>query len=201
MSYGGEQTIIPRSWPTTVLPGRADEPDLVRLNRILTLRYQIDAPEQMAPADTTVETANTKKLTIVGGTIQDGDRFRGQFWGEVTAANSTDTLLPRIRIGGLTGTVVAATPAYNADANDIVRGTFDIFFELNGADAEFHSLGIAKATGETEVETLVKDDVTLDTTADIDIVFTQDWSVNNVGNRFRLIELSGELIRTRQAWG
>ena len=169
------------------------------------LRYGITASEQMAPADTTVETANTQKLTIAAGTLEAGDRIVGKAWGKVTAANSTDLLTARVRIGntGLTGTILAEQAAYNADANDIVEFDFSIFFErLTDSDADpdpitslMHSAGKAKATGETEIPTHQVDITSVDTEAAIEIVFTQDWSVDNAGNRFKLYDLRAEILR------
>ncbi len=55
-------------------------------------RWGITASEQMAPADTTVETANTQKITIPANTITAGARLVGRALAKVGLANSTDTL-------------------------------------------------------------------------------------------------------------
>ncbi|MFO0749122.1 MAG: hypothetical protein U1F43_26190 [Myxococcota bacterium] len=55
-----------------------------KFNRVLTHRYQITASEQMAPADTTVETANLQKLTIPAGTLKAGDQIKITRFGQVT---------------------------------------------------------------------------------------------------------------------
>lgn len=200
MSYGGENTVVVTGWGGSA--GAQDEPFEVKFNQIIPLRFQISASEQMAPADTTVETANTQKLTIPAGTFKTGDRAKVRAWGKVTAANGADTFTGRIRIGGVAGIEVAAKAAYNADANDYVRLDADLWIETQGAAAasKTHAAGKAKATGEAEDETYVVDSTALDTTIANDIVVTQDWSVDNAGNRFKLYELELVLYRTRQAW-
>lgn len=200
MAYGGEQTIS-TGWGGAA--GRGDEPELEKVNRILTLRYQISASEQMAPPDTTVETANTQKLTVPANTLQSGDRLKLRAWGKVPSANGTDTLTARLRAASVSGLVLAEQPAYNADANDYVRLEADMHLETKGAAAasKLHSAGKAKATGEAEAETYVVDDTSLDTTAALDFLFTQDWSANSASNRFKLYELELLVFRTRRAWG
>lgn len=201
MAYGGEQTITPRGWGGAA--GRSDEPDLAKLNRILVQRFQISASEQMAPADTSVEVANTQKLTIPEGTLKAGDRLRIKGFAKVTNQNGSDTLRARVRIGGLSGVLVATVTPYDAATNDRVKFAVDLWFEAVGAAtaSKFHSSGVAKRTGGSDEDTFVEDNTTLNTNAAIDIVFTQFWSADSANNRVKLYELSAELYRTRQAWG
>lgn len=201
MAYGGEQTITPRGWGGAA--GRGDEPDVAKLNRILVQRFQITASEQMAPADTSVEVANTQKLTIPAGTLKAGDRLRIKGFAKVTDQNGSDTLRARVRIGGLSGVLVATVTPYDAATNDRVKFAVDLWFEAVGiaTASKFHASGVAKRTGGSDEDTFVEDNTTLNTTAAIDIVFTQFWSADSVNNRVRLYELAAELYRTRQAWG
>lgn len=158
-------------------------------------RFQIDASELMAPADTSVEVANTEKLTIPANTIANSDRLRITGFAKVTNQNGTNTLTPRLRIGGLTGVVLATVTAYDAATNDRIRFEADVFFETKGAASKVHSVGVAKRTGGSEEDTFVEDDSSLNTTAAIDIVFTQQWSANSASNRCKLYDLSAELHR------
>lgn len=201
MAYGGEQTITPAGWGGAA--GRKDEPDLAKLARILPLRYQISAPQQMAPADTTVETANTSKLTIPGGTLKPGDRIRVRALADTINKSGPPKVQCRIRFGGLTGVAVAASGNNTAAVGNKHWLEADIFVEAVGAalTAKFHSHGYAFVTGLSDVHTVVVDETSISTNADIDIVFTQDWDGDNVLNRVKLYELSAEVFRTRQAWG
>ncbi len=201
MAYGGENQLTVSGWYGAA--GRADEPRDSKLNRMLVHRFQIEAPEQMAPADTTVETANTKKLTILAGTSQAGDRFVGRGWGKVTNQNGADEATIRVRLGGLTGVAIVDHAGGDPGTGDHVWFHFDLWFEAKGAalTSKFHSHGVSQNTGDTAQDTFVEDNTSIDTTVEQDIVVTQDWNADNVANRFKLFELSAELFRTRQAWG
>ena len=201
MSYGGEQIITPAGWPTTSY--RGDEPDLVKLGRILPLRYQIDASEQMAPADTTVLTANTKKLTIPASTLVKGDRIKVKAWGKVTGQNGTDTIATWLKIGGSSGVTLATVAAYDAATNDIHELEAELWWEVVGAAAtsKFHSKGKSWRTGGSDARTHVVDDQSRTTLAALDIQVFQQWGGNNASNRFKLYELEAVVFRTRQAWG
>lgn len=164
---------------------------------VLHRSYGITASEQMAPADTSVETANTQKLTIPANTLQAGDRLRIRGLARVTGQNATDTLRDRLRIGGLTGVQIAAVLPYDAANNDNIRFEADLWFESVGiaTASKFHSVGRAKRTGGSDEDTFVVDNTTLDTTAAIDIVHTQVWSADNATNRVKLYELTADLLR------
>lgn len=199
MAYGGEQVISPRGWGGAA--GSNDEPDLAKLERILTQRFQISASEQMAPEDTTVETANTQRLTIPAGTLKAGDRLRIRGFGRVTNQNSTNTITTALKIGGLAGVTLAAVGAYDAATNDIHEWEAELFFEAVGGTPKIHSRGKSWRTGGSDARTHVVDSSTPATTGALDIVITQDWSADHANNRFKLFELSAELFRTRQPWG
>lgn len=201
MAYGGENEITILGWSGA--RGKSDEPDLAKINRILVQRFQITASEQMAPADTTVLTANTQKLTIPAGTFKAGDRLIVRGWGKVTAANSTDAIAGFVKLGGASGVTLATTASADATLNDYHEFVSELWWEAVGAAAasKFHSHGRSFRTGGSDARTYVIDDTSRDTTAALDIVFAQQWTVNNAGNRFKLYELSAELYRTRQAWG
>jgi len=205
MAYGGENQIVLAGWGGAA--GRPDEPFGSKLNRILVQRFQIDASEQMAPADTTVETANTKKLTLGAALIMPGDRLHVHGWGAVTASNAAAEITTRLRLGGLTGVELAVIAGYDAVDADHHEWDAWLWFEAVGAatpttpTSKFHSRGRGWRTGGSDERTVVKDNQTLSTLAALDIVATQDWSTNNAGNRFKLYELSAELYRTRQTWG
>jgi len=201
MSYGGEQYITPRGWGGAA--GRADEPDLAKLARIQTQRIQITASEQMAPADTSVLTANTQKLTIPAGILRAGDRLRVRALAKVTNQNSSNTVATFLKIGGASGVTLATVAAYDAATDDIHELEADLWIEVPGAalTSKFHSRGKSWRTGGSDARTHVVDDQTRDTTAALDIVFAQQWSANSASNRVKLYELAAELFRTRQAWG
>lgn len=200
MAYGGENTITITGWSGTA--GSNDEPNEAKLNRVLVQRFQISASEQMEPADTGIEVANTQRLTIPANTLKAGDRLRIKGFSKVTGQNGTDTIRVRLRIGGLTGVMLATVTPYDAATNDRIRFTADVWFESVGTatNSKFHSHGLAKRTGGSDEDTYVEDNTTLDTTAAIDVVYTQFWSADNSNNRCKLYELSAELFRTRQAW-
>lgn len=198
MSYGGENTLVISGWSGA--EGAKDEPMEAKLNRILPLRFQISAPQQMAPVATNVEVANTSKLTIPANTLKAGDRLRVRAFGKVTGVNGTPKLTGRIRAGGLTGTAVAATGAVTATLNNAYVLEAEIVFEAIGVGTKYHSQGKAWVTGQSDVHTVVFDDTSLNTEEVIDIVWTSLFDADHASNRFKLYELSAELIRTRQAW-
>lgn len=200
MAYGGENEVVIAGWSGA--RGKSDEPELAKVNRILVQRFQITASELMAPADTTVLTANTQKLTIPALTHQKGDRLVVRAWGKVTAANGTDQIATSLMLGGTGGVVLATNASADATVADIHELEAEFWWEAVGAavTSKFHSRGSAFRTGGSVNRTSVVDNTTRDTTAALDIVFAQQWTVNNAGNRIKLYELSAELYRTRQAW-
>lgn len=206
MAYGGEQTISPVGYSGAA--GRSDEPMMSKLGRILPLRYQITASEQMAPADTTVLTINTQKLTIPAATIRAGDRLKVKAWGKVTNQNSTDTITSLLRLNGTgnagaTQLTLASVVAYDAATSDIHELEAELFFETLGTFAvgKLHSKGKSWRTGGSDARTHVVDSTTISLLTAITVEVGQQWNVNNANNRFKLYELEAVLFRTRQAWG
>lgn len=205
MAYGGEQTITPTGW-TDERQGRDDEPDLAKLSRITTLRYQISA-EDTSPAGA-AEAAFTNKLTIPADTLKAGDRilYRAKF--KVLDQNGSDTLILRLRIGGLTGVVMGTVPSYDpADGDEHeIEGWLRVSSITAGVGLDklrLNGVGKSVKIGGTAflAVTSIDDDETLDPAVDIDIVGTYHWGASHADNDVRIKELSAEVFRTRQAWG
>jgi hypothetical protein len=86
-----------------------------------------------AVTNTTAETAFDTSYSIPPNVLQAGDVIRVRFQGIATATNATDTLLIRLRIGGLTGTVVLLGTATDVANNDIFEGEATLVVRTAGA--------------------------------------------------------------------
>lgn len=199
----GEQTLPHIGW--TDVPanrGSAGEPTEAILNRILVRRYQRDGIETPTQVDASVEGAFAGKLTLEPGEALPGDRLFIHGWAVVPTQNGATNLTPRVRIGGLTGVVIATCAAFDPANDALVRWGVWVHIESVGTptNSKIHALGLAKRTGgSADEETVVKGNTTLDFTAAIDIVLTQQWAAHHVDNKLTCYDFAAELYRTRKA--
>lgn len=137
-------------------------------------------------SDTTTEAAFDTKYNIPANTLKAGTVIKVRFQGIATSTNSTDTLLIKLYIGGITGTAILTGTATNVANDDIFAGEATIIIRTAGASGTL----IAHATGNivpaaTRVATSVHQitaSTTIDTTAAQEISVGADWSVAHADN-------------------
>ena len=83
-----------------------------------------------AVGNTFVETAS-RTLTLAANSMLQGKKHTVKFGVRVFAKNAAETLIVRLRLGGVGGTLLLATNAVNVAVGDIVYGEFTFF--ANGA--------------------------------------------------------------------
>lgn len=151
-------------------------------------------------ADTTVETAFT--ALAVNPTNENGDRIlnlaarsRIHFKAlvHVDDNNSTNTLTLKVRLGGVSGTVVATAAALDVDDADVYWIEGDIIIRTIGASGTFDSVTqFREVVGDTrnDHETLAG---SVDTTGALDLVVTSDWSADHADNDVTLRHFEAEV--------
>ena len=133
----------------------------------------------------TAETVlNGASITIPPNTLKVGNVIRVMLGVKVTDNNSTDTLLIRIRIGGVAGTVICATAALDVADGDAAVIFADIVIREIGATgklaaAALHGIG-PLATG--TARPYILGDTAVDTTAALELCATGTWSVAHADN-------------------
>lgn len=146
-------------------------------------RFGITAPEQLAPADTSVESTHAG-LTL--DVMEAGGRLVIKGWGKVTNQNGANTFTPKLYLGG---TVMATMTAFDPATNDRVWFDVELFIEDTAGDIlTFNSRGQMAKSGGTVTETYVE--ASANEANPSDVIFTQQWSANSASNRFKLFELS-----------
>lgn len=168
---------------------RADD-DSGDAKRVPVLLYAADAAST-AISNTTAETVFDKKFTIPKNSLKVGDRIKVRYQGIATATNATDTLLIRLRIGGVAGTVLLLGTATDVANNNIFAGEFELVVRAIGATGAIVGVGthteVPAASGTAVHDiTEILASTAIDTTADQDINVTATWSVANAGNSCRL---------------
>jgi hypothetical protein len=165
------------------MPDSAAEPKVVPVTHTL-----------LAAAGAALSNA-TAETVLAGGTILKNSLIAGQlvqcrFQGIVTAANSTDTLTVRLRIGGVAGTALIAMAAQDVAANDVFTGEFELAIRGIGASGAMAGVGTFKSIPAAEGTMTIRDDIlaqaAIDTTADQQVCVTGQWSVANAGNSCRV---------------
>lgn len=143
-----------------------------------------------AVSNATAETLFDTYATIPANALDAGDLIRIRYQGIATSTNSTDTLTIRLRLGGVSGTVLAAHTATDVANNDVFQGEYELIIRTIGASGTVVGCGTFKAAPAAEGTITVKDDIlastALDTTADIVIGATAQWSVASASNSCRL---------------
>lgn len=133
---------------------------------------------------TTEAVLNGASVTIPANTLKVGNVIRVMLGVKVTDNNSTDTLQVWLRMGGVAGTIVAATAALDANDGDAAVIFCDIVIREIGASgkmaaAAIHGIG-PLATG--TARPYILGDTALDTTVAIELCATADWSVAHADN-------------------
>lgn len=166
------------------VPMGSTEPSLV--GRLL----YVNTAASTAITNSTAETAFSTSHTIPANSLLAGTVLKIRYQGIATATNSTDTLTVRLRIGGLTGTVLHAHTATDVANNDVWQGWYDVVIRTVGASGTMVGFGARKNAPAAEGTATWQDDIlastTIDTTAAQTINVTGQWSVANAGNSCRL---------------
>ena len=163
-------------------------PDSGTEPKFLAFTKHNDIAAGAALTNSTAETILASS-TIRARSLQAGQLIAVRFAGIVTAANSTDTLTVRLRLGGLSGTVLIGMAAQDVSANDVFTGEYELAVRSVGAAGTVVGVGTFKSVPAAEGTMTVKDDIlpatALDTTVDQVIAVTGQWSVANAGNSCR----------------
>jgi hypothetical protein len=165
------------------MPDSAAEPKPVPLTH--TLLATAGAALGNSTAETVLASGTILKNSLIAGQL-----IQCRFQGIVTAANSTDTLTVRLRIGGVAGIALIAMVATDATANDVFTGEFELAVRSIGAAGTMAGVGTFKSIPAAEGTMTIRDDIlsstALDTTADQQVCVTGQWSVANAGNSCRV---------------
>ena len=149
-----------------------------------------------AVSNTTTESKFDQSVTAAAGRLTAGMLVKIRWQGIATATNATDTLRIRVRIGGLTGTLLFDHAATDVANNDVFSGEFSLIVRTAGASGTIVGVGTGKSIAAAEGSATFKDDIlastTVDTTAAQEICVTATWSVANAGNSVRLDVLAVE---------
>lgn len=148
-----------------------------------------------AVTNTASETLFSRNYTLPGNMLQVGSIIRVRAQGIATATNGTDTLNAKLYIGGLAGTLLAATGAVDVANNDIFFIDFEVAIRTIGATGTMVGAGLTAigAAGTATARPAFLASTTIDTTASKVIGVSATWSVANAGNSCRLDHLSIDL--------
>lgn len=154
------------------------------------LHYTNVAPST-AITNTTSETAFDTSYAIPANVLKPGSLIKVRFQGIATATNSTDTLLIRLRIGGLAGTVLLLGTATDVANNNIFAGEWEGIVRTVGSSGTIVGVGthteVPAASGTAVHDiTEILASTTIDTTAAQTVNATATWSVANAGNSCRM---------------
>jgi hypothetical protein len=141
--------------------------------------------------NTTAETAFDTKYTIPANTLQPGSVIKVRWQGIAPSTNATDTLLIRLRLGGVAGTALAVGTATDVANNAVFGGDAAIIVRTIGAAGTFVAAGehteAPAASGTAVLDVFeITASTAIDTTVDQDLVVTATWSVASAANQVRL---------------
>lgn len=144
-----------------------------------------------AHTNTITEALFDKQYSIPANTLVAGSVIKVRYQGIATATNSTDTLLIKLYIGGLTGTALLTGTATDVADNNIFAGECTIVIRTSGASGTLVAFGthtdVPAASGTaTRGICEITASTAIDTTAAQVIGVGADWSVANAGNSARL---------------
>jgi len=137
-----------------------------------------------AVTNTTTETASASH-TIPASTMTEGKAIRVTWGARATATNATDTLVARLRLGGVAGDILQATTAVDVADNNVAMGvcTFSAT-AAPGAAVQTNVVGMhstwAAAGGALVVDYPLA--LTPATNGALDLVLTLEWSVASTAN-------------------
>ena len=144
-----------------------------------------------AHTNTTTEALFDKQYSIPANTLVAGSVIKVRYQGIATATNSTDTLLIKLYIGGLSGTAILTGTATDVADNNIFAGEALIQIRTAGASGTLVAVGthtdVPAASGTaTHGICEITASTTIDTTAAQVIGVGADWSVASASNSARL---------------
>lgn len=143
-------------------------------------------------AITNVNTATLfdKNYTVPVNTLEAGTVIKVRFQGIATGTHSTDTLIVKLLIGGVSGTALLTSATTNATDNDIFAGECVIVVRTAGASGTFVATGsftsVEAASGVATRVDAITASTAIDTTATQQIGVSATWSVADTGNTVRL---------------
>lgn len=144
-----------------------------------------------AHTNTTTEALFDKTYTIPANTLKAGSVIKIRYQGIATATNSTDTLLVKLYLGGLSGTALLTGTATDVADNNIFAGEAMVVVRTIGASGTFVAVGthtdVPAASG-TAVHNIteITASTAIDTTTTQVIGVGADWSVASASNSCRL---------------
>jgi hypothetical protein len=150
-----------------------------------------------AVSDSATETAFDKTATISGGRLVDGSCVHIRAFGKVTAASSTDTLQLKLKMDDGTNTIVlGTTTALDVSDNDTFLIDSIVTVRADGSSGTMVASGwyAEDAEGTAAMQQDTVDSSTVDTTEDITVSVTANWSAADAGNSVRLDQLIVEEI-------
>jgi hypothetical protein len=144
-----------------------------------------------AHSDTTTEALFDTQFSIPANTLVAGSVIKVRYQGIATSTNSTDTLLIKLYIGGLSGTALLTGTATDVANNNIFAGECTIVIRTAGASGTLVAVGthtdVPAASGTaSHAITEITASTTIDTTAAQVIGVGADWSVASASNSARL---------------
>ena len=151
-----------------------------------------------AHSNTTTEALFSTQYSIPADTLKAGSVVKIKFQGIATATDSTDTLVIKLYIGGLSGTALLTGTATDVANDNIFAGEFTLIVRTAGASGTFVGYGthteVPAASGTAVHDiTEIKASTTIDTTAAQVIGVGADWSVAAAANSCRLDMLIVEI--------
>ncbi len=144
-----------------------------------------------AISNTTDETAFSESYTLPKNALRAGSVIKVRYQGIATATNSTDTLLVKLYIGGITGTAILTGTATDVANSNIFAGEATIVVRTIGASGTFVAVGthtdVPAASGTaSHAITEITASTAIDTTATQQIAVSATWSVASASNSCRL---------------
>jgi len=135
-------------------------------------------------ASTAAETAFSTKYTIKGGSLVAGSVLRVRASGEADSVTGTPTLLMRMKIGGVSGSLLLAAvqASVGSGANWLIDAVLTARVVGGSGLIAVSGFGVVQQT----FEVTDQPSVAVDTTIDQDLVVTADWSVPHASNSVSL---------------
>ncbi len=151
-----------------------------------------------AHSNTTTEALFDTQYSIPANTLVAGNVIKVRFQGIATSTNSTDTLLIKLYIGGLSGTAILTGTATDVANNNIFCGEATIVIRTTGASGTLVAIGshsqVPAASGTAVPVFQITASTTIDTTAAQVVGVGADWSVASASNSCRLDILTVEIM-------
>jgi len=144
-----------------------------------------------AHSNTTAEALFSTQFSIPASTLQVGSLIKVRYQGIATATNSTDTLVLKLYLGGLSGTALLTGTATDVADNAIFAGEWEGIIRTIGSTGTFVGVGThtevpaASGTAVHDVTEILAS-TTLDTTVAQVIGVGADWSAASTSDSVRL---------------